>query len=703
MSTKFKKTRRSRKSISHSGGAVLQYGSLEIVDINEKIRSDNIFGVATIQYNMRTKGLSGYQGRMDVKTFQEKGTLFNNSVCHYSYKGKNFLLGVARTVVGNNEDVRTNTTIHNRDPFSNNSPWFAGWSHLHPDYPLFFVLDLADDARRMNFFHMQANINYMSGKDSFTGQIEDPRIMIHPNPDANVVLFYGHHNTQVANPTQPEKGVDSAIQPSELYKSMGENLSADLNAGKKKPVPATLKELDPLNPQYLYVSWCKKDDIDAILEEHYFSMKGGETKRSIPNSTWKLLCSNLLNITPEKNWAIIPNTVGVAPVFDFVRSIGEFSKAFVVYRYPVSRLTSPSTVDGEFNSISTKCDYIQSIDGKMKPAGKNIRSEGYFSLPHNDKITIISQKTKFWFNALLRLFVSYIPDDEVYYPAAKFRSKKYNQEGVNVVEFKYPFKQGNGTYNARVIIKLDDLTNHKVKFLKGISSGGPTCPILGGAPNEVLAIGHFKCHHAFVYPAMVAALEYKADSRFRRYVSENIQSEGGKFVPMGDIEKEAFLNFVQYLTDEVNIFRYTYSVINSQEPYNPRVKLDGIEEGGYKNQQILHHDQMYSTYIFKMKNDTFELLSISPQFFFDNSPKDCKTPVLQFSSTIASNGADTYYIPYGDNDCRGRILLIGKDDLHTFLKMEKLVNEDKGPDDHNFYLDVIKSFFKVHMLKPPVK
>jgi hypothetical protein len=271
------------------------------------------------------------------------------------------------------------------------------------------------------------------------------------------------------------------------------------------------------------------------------------------------------------------------------------------------------------------------------------------------------------------------------------------------ISYTYPYRRNDGNAFTAAKIAMTDIDNLKVKFLKGISSGGPACPILGGDPNELLAVGHFKCLHAFVYPAIVAALLYKSSDPFRKYVAANIRSDSSGLVSMSPAEMSVFLEFVAYLTDEVNIFRYTYSVIQSQEPYNPRFVNDDLNNipGAYKNLPVLHHDQMYSTYLFKLRKDNFKLLTLSPQFYIDNSPTDCTPSVLQFASTIASDGVAYYYIPYGENDSRGRILMIEKDDLHNFLKEEAYLGDVKASDDHAYYFGVMKQFFKIHIFKKP--
>lgn len=662
MNSRFRKTRRNRSSKSQSGGALFQYKSLRIFGINEKL-GRNIYGIKTLKDAMAAAGKGGGH-RLDEANFLQRGNLFNGSAAHYTYKGRDFLLGCCRTLSNSDgNDDRTNTSIRNKDPFSPTSAWSGGWGG--PDYPLFFALDL--QTQEIVFLHMQFEINYITPKNYFTGQMEDPRIMIHP--DADIVLFYGHHNTPILNHG--------------FYEKMGLNLSAELNAGAKSPKPAGA------TPQLPFTSYCTKGDMNLILEAHFFAKD--KAVRVVPNREWKPLCANLLNIYTEKNWTIIANKAGDVPVFDFVRSFGEFSKGMVVYRARVDQLISPAILlNGTVNEFAFKCLYIQSIEGKVKLPGEAIETrgyDGYFDVPSNDKITTISFKTKVWFNTLVKMFFDYIPKGMTFFKSAKCTVTKTD----DALTYGYPFYQNSG---QQTIIKIlyAGLVEKSILFVKGISTGGPACSILGGNAAEVIGVGHLKVWHCNVYIAMVAALLYRSDPKFQAFMVNT---------GFDAAEQAAFLEFARYLTEEINIFRYTYTLILQLEPFISNAKIDGLIKGEYEKQNILHKNQMYSSFFYKMRKDNFQLLSLTPQFFVDNYPTECHAPVLQFCSTIANNGKDEYYIPYGDNDSRARIMMISRDDLHSYLKLEKLINEQKPNTDHDYYLKIMKEFYKVHMMKAP--
>lgn len=753
MSVRFKHTRKSRGG-KQVGGALLKYKSMSIYDINARFAETNIFGIKQVHDDIdayigktNSKWAAELKERLNLKnSMLTSGTFFNNSVCHHkvSYMNKDgkpetkeFLLGVGRFINCSQftTDMRTATTIHNRDPLSDGCSWVRSWGE--PDVPLFFIVDLQTDEIR--FFFMKYLVNKLRNENEFVMSLEDPRIMIHTQTktekdqktqkettkEIKTVLFYAHRNSTIVEGCGTAKA-----KPTEFYDKIGSNLVAGLNVQEKVTSAKADKweklTKSPANcrPQYPYVSWCTIEEINNIIDSHFITKNYAvdKTYRHVPNRIWKPLCANLLNINAEKNWVIIPQMANIdgvdTPVFDFVESMGQFTDSVVVYRLPVETLKKPpiikdATGKDVYDPTSCNCIYIQTKEGKLKNPGQAVKDEGYFNVPSNNKITVLGNKLKFWLNALFKLFVSFCPDGMTNMPSCKFTIEKtVDKEKNPVIEYTYPYqigkaKQNSTTYEKYREIKripMSTILNYGVPFIKGISSGGPAIPVLGGKPGELLSVGHFKCMHEFVYPGMVAAITYKQDKTFCDYVDKNVQDNDQALVKMSNEEKEVFLEFIRYLTEEKksNILRYTYSIIYTNEPCDPRITLsenDGIP-GAYRDLQTIHHNQMYSSYLFKIAASNFQLLSISPQFYIDNSPTDCKGPVLQFSSTIASNGINTYYIPYGDNDVVGRIVKIGRDDLHSFLKGEKLLNEVKDKNDHRFYLDLAKTFLNIHMLKP---
>lgn len=670
MKSRFRYTRK-HKLKKQRGGAKQQVRGLQILDINAIINAETIVG---------------RMPEFSIEDILSKGTLFNGSVLHRVINGHPFLLGTLRFHLVEYEhrfpeDTRTRTTIQTRDALSNNSNWVTGWEG--PDFPIFYAYQL--DTQTIKFFFMNILVKKF-GFDEIDHEkilLEDPRICI--DATETTMLFYAHRNTE--------------IRP--IFDRVGEDLDpADgprvLNGGQKPRLAALTK----LDPQFPYVSSCRVADLDQLLSYHFFGIGPQPASNRIPNTNWKLLCSNLMGGNQEKNWVIIPQRVGEANVFTFIRSFGLFTKSVIAYFYPVASLTV-STDDN-----STKCMYGQSIGGITKQPGQPHQVQEELRLANNNKISVLHNYLKKWISALLKLFVGkYIDREDVDYtfPGTDLRVKKFRENGALMVEIQYPYKYRNGqdTKHKYEWAKLNDL---KIDYTGGISTGGPGSRVLGGGvpATTMVFAGHFKPKHHALYFLIASALLFQSDPTFRDYAARQIAAAEGSYVQMGDAEKAAFLNFVEYLVTSNNIFYYIYSLIQKTQPFNPQYDSDLLNAlpGSYKNLQTTHHELFYTTFFFKMNVSNYELLTISQQFFFDNQPKDCKGPSLQFTCTIASNNRDTYYIPYGNNDVQSRVAIFSREAFDGILRNEKNLRGIQPDDNHAYYLDLIKSFLSLTLLQP---
>lgn len=672
-------TRKIKRRVQ-AGGYVVN--GLEIININDYINKESLieFDVAGLHPGFRSDNVL------------KSGSLLNTSCCYHVYGDKGYLVGVSRFMNRRpgTEDIRTNTTIVDRHPMSDNHPWGYQWgSQIQgPDVPLLYIYDLT--SKQMKFFRMHyssvanntlykesAHHPYDVGVPLTNGimennfMLEDPRVAkIFMKDKKDIFLFTAH---------------TSGYNVVDIPGGYGTDLSPDLNIGKKK-------ENFPKYWQIPYVSWCYTSEVDDFINTYFLGVANPALSKNIPNKRWHPLCANYLNNNTDKNWVVVPRTDEKGKVvFDFIQSFGIFSQGVVVLRYDVAKLIR-NVIKGDKKTgiydsdAHSKCEYIQTLDGKTKDSGKATTINPMYDLKSKSKITVMESIMKRWLNTLVYAFVYSLPNGTTNVESAGFIITK-NEAGI---KFRYPFK------TEAKEIKTEDIDNLKVGFWGGISTGGPVCKINTKDNNERLGVGHFKPNHCTIYLAMVAALFYKkTESNFASIIAK---------IQMPPEEKMHFLKFIEFMTGPMNIFRYIYSYILQIKPYHPK-HYDAtlaVEKGFYNNKQCVHRDLFYCSFIFKVNIGNYDLLSVSSQIFFDNHPKDCIGPSLQFASTITGDEQNNYYIGYGEMDAVGRIAIIPTDKMHTFLEdTSKYMNVDKTDDDYEFYLDLMKHFLTLKIIVKP--
>jgi hypothetical protein len=709
MSSKYKMTRKNYKKqiAGASTKAPSKNYSIEIpiLDINSKIYDKVLHGFPFATVKM--PGKDYYSGKLTAERFIKFGNFFNPSVTYYSFNGKNFLLGVSRFNIPKKafgeqgktaEDKRTGTTVVNRDPTSNFASWETGWESEY-DIPIFFTVDLTNwnpKHQQIHIFPMKYVLNYLTNHNERVRIIEDPRIMRYPYlvNGKQIFIFYGHEKLPLRK-SQADK--------------LGKNLDASLNQGARDVFVENSS--NPKEVVYPYISWCSAEAIEKILLKHYFNE--GIDIDELENATWRPVAINFLNYETEKNWAMVPNFIEKENeyVLDFIASIGILTKSVVVYRMNILNLLEDPVKYGKFQDEQMYAMYIQSLNGKIRLPGKPIQTEGYFHVPTNNKISILKTISTKWLNVLVKFFVHYFIlfkniTAELEY-GFRIKAIQTEDKGKSIIQFYVPViekfnKDAGGAQWHSFKHSLDDINNLKIKFINGISTGGPSCQFLDDETKVVtLNVGHLKLVWNVVYVAYATCIMIEHNDEYFKQLTYFIDNK--EYCTMDANEQENFMKFVQFLKTEQNIFQYIFSYIYQLEPFYKNFTSPATESivGYFRNKPIIHHSLIYTSYIFKMRKDNFQLISVSPQYYF-NVPDDCKGPMLQFASTIASNDKDTYYLPYGDNDMLSRVGYVNKNIMNNFLKNEKLLNEEKKDDDYIYYYDLVRQFFSLYIFEDTI-